>query len=269
MSKENESNFLVVKHNNLVEFTSKHSYSLNQLKLICHLISHIKPTDGDFEFKKVTLEELGITREKGLNYTFLKEDLESVFDKKIKLSNGFWVHWFSAFKYEFGTIEYRFDPLLKPYLLDIKENFTSYKLNNILSLQSTSSIRLYELLIQYLKVKQREMCIEELKVYLNLPVSYKNANVLQLLKKSQKELEEKTDLTFTFDVKKIGKKINKIIFFIKRNLLSECNKQSIACKKIIPNKEIEVVEDIKIKDKLKNLKINDVHSTNKSGLLDN
>ena len=93
MSKENESNFLVVKHNNLVEFTSKHSYSLNQLKLICHLISHIKPTDGDFEFKKVTLEELGITREKGLNYTFLKEDLESVFDKKIKLSNGFWVHW--------------------------------------------------------------------------------------------------------------------------------------------------------------------------------
>ena len=45
--------------NDLVNEKPDQPYTLNQLKLICHLISHIKPTDTNFETKEVLLSELG------------------------------------------------------------------------------------------------------------------------------------------------------------------------------------------------------------------
>ena len=46
-----------------------------------------------------------------------------------KIPNSkYWVNWFSALAFENGVIEYRFDPALKPFLLNLKENFTSYYL---------------------------------------------------------------------------------------------------------------------------------------------
>ena len=39
-----EEDYKVVKHNSLVNIKGKYQYSVNQLKLICHLIANIKPT---------------------------------------------------------------------------------------------------------------------------------------------------------------------------------------------------------------------------------
>ena len=53
-----EENYKVVKHNDLVNEKPDEPYTLNQLKLICHLISHIKPTDTNFETKEVQIKDL-------------------------------------------------------------------------------------------------------------------------------------------------------------------------------------------------------------------
>ena len=45
--------YKVVKHNFLINAKSKYKYSLNELKLICHLIANILPTDTNLETKKV------------------------------------------------------------------------------------------------------------------------------------------------------------------------------------------------------------------------
>ena len=43
--------YKVVKHNFLINAKSKYKYSLNELKLICHLIANILPTDTNLETK--------------------------------------------------------------------------------------------------------------------------------------------------------------------------------------------------------------------------
>ena len=39
MEEKKENNFLVVKHNSLINFKTKTSYTLNQLKLVCYLVT--------------------------------------------------------------------------------------------------------------------------------------------------------------------------------------------------------------------------------------
>ena len=61
---------------------------------------------------------------------------------------------FSALFYDINTdeqgqISFEVNPKLKPYLLNISSNFTSYHLEHITKLKSYYSIRLYELLKQY------------------------------------------------------------------------------------------------------------------------
>ena len=159
-----------------------------------------------------------------------------------------WVNWFSSFSYEEGVIEYKFDPLLKPFLLQLKNNFATYQLKNILSLKSAYSIRMYELLNQYKVIGKRTIEIEELKLLLNIPDSYRNNDILKLLEKIKKELTSKTDLIFDFEAIKESRQFKSFEFTIqynkKENLLSKCNKQSIAYK-----------QSLSVKDKIKSLKV--------------
>ena len=238
--------YKVVKHNDLVNEKPKDPYTLNQLKLICHLISHIKPTDTNFETKEVSLRELGFDSiENGCNYGIFKSEILELLKKPFQIPNdGGYTNWFTYLRYENGVIEYKFESLLKPYLLNLKDNFTSYQLKNILSLKSAYSIRMYELLNQYKVIGRRTIEIEELRNLLNIPQGYLNKDIVKLIKNTLKELTIKTDLTFDFEIIKDRRKFKSFEFTIqhnkKENLLSECNKQSIACKK-----------SLSVKDKLK------------------
>lgn len=111
----------------------------------------------------------------------------------------------------------RFDPLLKPFLLELSSKFTSYKLANVVKLKSTYAIRIYELLKQYEDLKERTISLENLRYYLDAMDVYPNyANFKQrVLKPSQKELEQKTDISFEFEEIKIGRKVHKIRFIIR------------------------------------------------------
>lgn len=120
--------YKVVKHNDLVNEKPDQPYTLNQLKLICHLISHIKPTDTNFETKEVLLSELGFDSIDSYNYSRFKSEILELLKKPFELPTKYWVNWFSTLSYKEGVIEYAFDERLKPYLLNLKNNFTSYQL---------------------------------------------------------------------------------------------------------------------------------------------
>src|SRR5690606_6854051 len=108
----------------------------------------------------------------------------------------------------------------RPYLLELKKQFTPFKLRNILRLRSDYSIRVYELLKQYESLKERTFSIEELRYRLHIPKDkYKLYGHLKgrVIKKTQTELAEKTDLSFTFEEKKKGNKVIGVTFFIRKN----------------------------------------------------
>ncbi|HDR7383803.1 TPA: replication initiation protein [Bacillus toyonensis] len=154
-------------------------------------------------------------------YTELSKITKELLSKVIEIRAGeelIQVSWLSSAIYNKnkGTIDLRFDPLLKPFLLELSSKFTSYRLANVVKLKSTYSIRIYELLKQYEHIKERTISLENLRYYLDAIDTYPNyANFKQrVLKPSQKELNQKTDISFEFEEIKLGRKVEKIRFII-------------------------------------------------------
>lgn len=235
--------YMVVKHNSLINARSDLIYTSNQLKLICHLIAHIKPTDTNFETKEVSLRELGFVGKDSYNYTRFKEEFLQLLTMPFQLpgTKG-WTNWFSYLEYTDGSIKYAFDERLKSFLLNLKDNFTSYQLKNVLLLQSAYNIKLYELLAQYKIIGHRKISLENLRYCLNIPISYQNKDIIRLIENLQLELSEKTDINFSFEIIKNGKKFEAINFIIKVNKIKKENKLS----------------NLDIKDKLKKLRLNEI-----------
>ena len=213
-----EEDYKVVKHNSLVNIKGKYQYSVNQLKLICHLIANIKPNEEDFTKKQVSIKELNFIDENTYNHNYFKEEFVRLLEMPFQIpEDEGWTNWFSYLKYKNGVIEYRFDPALKPFLLNLKENFTSYHLSNVMNLKSNYAILTFELLAQARNQGYRNITIKEYRELLKIPDSYLNADILRLIKKVQKEIRDRTNLQFDFAFKKMGKAFHSINFVVKNN----------------------------------------------------
>jgi len=219
---------LVVKSNELVE--AHYRLSLNEQKIILAMISRIKPDDKDFTPIRFTVEELTTMLDVsgGAYHTEIRKLANSLRHKDLHFYNQaedsyLDVGWVSSSKYYAGKgyITLRFDPDLKPYLLQLKERFTAYQLQNVMRLDSSYSIRIYELLKQYGKIGKREFTVMELRKVLGIPDDqypfYANFRK-RILLTAQKELSAKTDLQFTFDEKKTGRAVTSLRFHVTTRL---------------------------------------------------
>lgn len=216
---------LVTKSNNLIE--ARYKLTVEEQRLILFLVSMIQPTDEDFKSYTIKVKDfmqLVDIKNKGVYKQFITIS-GSLSGKTvmIKKENSTLVtSWLSSAEYfeKQGKIEISFDPKLKPYLLKLKNNFTTYKLENIIKLKSFYSIRIYELLKQYEKLKERVFTIDQLRSCLCIDKSqyplYGNFKQ-KVLNVAKKELKEKTDIFFDIEEIKNERKIEKIKFFIHKN----------------------------------------------------
>lgn len=214
------SNF-VTKSNMLIE--ANYKLGVVEQKIILCLASNIRPTDSDF--KTYTLPVKEFNKLLGLKgspkYTELrkitKELMQKVFEVRIN-KKVIQVAWLSyvAYNESEGTIDIRFDPFLRPYLLELKKEFTSYKLENVVKLKSSYAIRIYELLKQYEKLQKRTFFLDDLRKMLGAEDIYPAyGNFKQrVLVPAQKELKKKTDISFEIEEIKVGRRVNKIKFLI-------------------------------------------------------
>ena len=177
-----------------------------------------KPNEEDFTKKQVSIKELNFIDENTYNHNYFKEEFVRLLEMPFQIpEDEGWTNWFSYLKYKNGVIEYRFDPALKPFLLNLKENFTSYHLSNVMNLKSNYAILTFELLAQARNQGYRNITIKEYRELLKIPDSYLNADILRLLKKVQKEIRDRTNLQFDFAFKKMGKAFHSINFVVKNN----------------------------------------------------
>lgn len=215
-------NNIVSKSNTLIEANSR--LNLVEQKMLLCLASNIEPNDRDFKTYTFPIRQfhdlLGLSG--STKYTELSKITKELLSKVIEIRAGeelIQVSWLSSAIYNRnkGTIDMRFDPLLKPFLLELSSKFTSYRLANVVKLKSTYAIRIYELLKQYEDLKERTISLENLRYYLDAMDVYPNyANFKQrVLKPSQKELEQKTDISFEFEEIKLGRKVQKVRFIIR------------------------------------------------------
>ena len=154
----NDRRYFVVKSNNIIQNCSYH-LSTQEQKIILYLISKIKPTDKEFESYSFSVVEFcniyGIDSDNGTNYSNLKSTIKSLTSKsllvKLKKNTQSLVRWINKAKIieNSGIVEIRLDDDMKPYLLELKNNFTQYELLYTLAMKSQYSIRLYEILKSY------------------------------------------------------------------------------------------------------------------------
>lgn len=116
-----------------------------------------------------------------------------------------------------GCVELCFDPKLKPSLLQLKGKFTSCKLEMLLGFKSQYTMRIYMLLKQHERLKEREIELQHLRNTLGIGKDqYKLYAHFKacILEPVQKELKAKADLTFEFDEIKYGRRVGAIRFRI-------------------------------------------------------
>jgi hypothetical protein len=212
---------LVTKANMLIE--ANYKLGVVEQKIILCLASNINPSDSDF--KTYTLAIKDFNKMLGLKgtpkYTELRQITKDLMQKvfELRLNNKvIQVAWLSYVAYNEmeGTIDIRFDPFLRPYLLQLKKEFTSYKLENVVKLKSSYAIRIYELLKQYEKIKERTFLLENLRKLLGAEDVYPAyGNFKQrVLVPAQKELQKKTDISFSIEEVKVGRRVEKVKFVI-------------------------------------------------------
>ena len=215
----------VVKQNDLIQ-KSRFDLSLQEQKILLYIISTIKP--ADLNFKEITFQIqdfckiCGLDEESGANYAHIRNTLKELRDKSIYVKFGkrsevtlAWIDYVILSEKD-GTAKLKLNELMKPFLLEMKEKFTSYKLHSIIAMQSKYSIRLYELLKSYEELGECQFEIDRLKVLIGAEKYEIFANFKQkALDIAMREIEKFGDIQVSYTLKKQGRKFHMINFLIK------------------------------------------------------
>lgn len=224
-----EKNYIVTKSNKLIN--ANYNLSLQEQKIILTLASMVQPQDTEFkeyEFKIKDFIELLEIKDQS-KYKEVPKITKELMKKVFEIKEGTDIlqcAWLCSARYKTkkGIVTLKFAPDLKPYMLQLKELYTSYRLDNVLSLKSKYSIRLYEILKSNLYKKNIKIELIELKnIIAAKEKSYSIYNNFKnrILIRCQKELNNKTDISFKFEEIKTGRKVTSIKFIIEFNKKSK------------------------------------------------
>ena len=222
----------VVKSNKMIQ--GKYKMSALEQKLVLTLCSKIKSDDDMIMEFTMTVNEfanfLGIDNK---DYEFnrtLKRKCKILNNKDIEMNLGtkenpdwLFFHWFEYIRYIPGTatIKMKFSPVLEPYLLNLKETYTKYRLGYVINFKSEYSFRFYEIMKQYESIGERTITIEEIKDLLMIDkdkytkYSHLKAKVIQ---KAIEEINKYSDIKINLEKEeKEGKKVVGLVFSINKN----------------------------------------------------
>jgi len=219
---------LIVKSNRLVE--ARYRLSLQEQKIILTMISKIGKDDEDFKTINFNVREfaelIGVRPDS--YYNELKQITKGLLEKALVIRSEkreLQVGWLSSAEYYEGKglVELEFSPKMKPYLLQLRDAFIKYQLKNVMPLRSTYSIRIYELLKQYENIGKRTFAFDEFRKIIGVSsdklIRFHDFKKRVLLK-SQQDLKNHTDISFTFKVIKAARKVSSLEFNIKSQKLT-------------------------------------------------
>ena len=214
----------------------KFKLSMQQQKIMFFLTSRIQPDDKDFEeytFKIVDFCRVcGLDSVGGHSYEIIKDSVQALADKSVwvkknddeKDDTEILLRFIekAEISKESGTIKIIISDDMKPYLLQLRKNYTSFELLYTLRFKRKASPRLYEILklrhYDILKPYVYEIEVEQLRELLNADdkETYKEYRYFNkmVIKPAVKEINEQTDITVTYTPKRNGKSIESLIFTI-------------------------------------------------------
>jgi len=215
---------------------AKYKLSPLAIKFISVIISNLKRSDDvneEYVLKVKDFQELTGQKTKRI-YELIDEALNDLLKNPLTIPLGddknsiLKSNWVSCAIYNDGEVRFMICPKLRPFLLEVKEKYLKYRLENILSLRSSYVIRLYEILKDWLELNQRYgnkaekiISVNEFREVLEIPKSYPYGGTsgvkFRILEKAKAELAEHTDIIFDYEEIKTGRKVTHLKFIIRLN----------------------------------------------------
>ena len=208
---------LVVKSTDLI--TASYAMTVNEQRLLLACISHIdsrKKLEGDAVFT-LTVEQardLFYTRGDQRNaYRDLRVAAERLFERKVRIDLGSNKELLTRFvqsvrfSHDAHKVELRFATEILPYLSQLEQNFTQYRLSNIVQLTSSHAIRVYELLVSWVGqgVLFKELEIDEFRDLLALDGKYQKISELKarVIEPALAQINDSTDFELDISLRKV------------------------------------------------------------------
>ena len=203
---------------------SKYSLDPTQQKLILLAIAQIKTADEKFFKYSCSVAELEERLGVQIQHKQFRDTCEDLFKKPIRINNGrSWklFNWFSSMQYidEEARFEFKISDDLIPYLLKLKENFTTFNIEQALKFSGKYTTRFYQFLIQaqHQQAKKRTFALEELYELLQLPPTLRgdfSKFKIKVLEPSLAEINAKSDIKAAYEpTKKLRKKVLEITIY--------------------------------------------------------
>lgn len=208
---------------------ARYEMSACEMDIVFALLSKLTSQDKPGTMYLVRVRDLELLTGRQWNYQQLLESTEQlnsrvyhIEDKAKVLQVGLLAS--AEYLKGKGVIELEISEKMRPYLIDLKSNFTSYHLQAALSLTSKFAKRIYQLVSQWKDVGHtKTYTLDELKFMLNLkdpkgkePEQYVKVADFQrsVLKVSVDQINERTDLRVSFELLKSSRAYDRVKFFI-------------------------------------------------------
>lgn len=230
---------LITKSNKAIEASYK--LTLNEQRVLLSCISLIDSrtkitTKIEFKIKVKDFSET-FNLPHGSTYTQMAEGANRLTERTFrvrsednKLSSK--INWTSKTVYneKEGEVSIFFGEYALPYLSNISETFTSYRLQNISQLTSIYAIRLYEMLTQWKKVGKVEFSLESFRESLAIEKNeYKRMFDFKkhVLNIAVDQINEHTDINCRYKEIKKGRKITGFIFHFGKDALTQIELEDV------------------------------------------
>jgi plasmid replication initiation protein len=215
------SKLLVTKDNQLIN--ASYTLSLSEQRVILLCIAKLdsrKKITADHEFV-ITVDdlhsELGISRENA--YRDLRNAVNNLYCRTIKLDPNDldtemrWLYKKAHFKSE-GTVILYFSPSIIPYISELKEKFTSYKLKDVAHFKSSYSFRFYEALAQWKFKNELKVEVSWIRDILQLGGKYPKISDLKkyVVVPALNDINKFSNLNIKLSQVKQGKEVTHFVF---------------------------------------------------------
>lgn len=213
--------------------TGRQGLKLNSAKLIRSAIMQIKYDDKELKPYIISISDLADLI--GVSSSNIYRDIDEMTDDIlnnpvfIKSEQGNkikWlkIPWVSKCEYQSDLgVAIKLNDELKPLLLNLKEKYTQYTLDNILAMKSIYAIRIFEMLQEKIVTKRLPkegmeitLAVQQIRECCDCLDKYKSfANLNQrVIKSSVEEINKVTLFRITYDYKKKGRSVEAVIFHI-------------------------------------------------------
>jgi plasmid replication initiation protein len=234
-----KSDNVFVQANEFIKAKYKDNMSFWELVIFGKMCTMIDPNDTDFKDYKIYIKDLidftGVVKG-GIVYQYVLEATERLKQREISITlkneegkeetlDTYLVVGRKVLTHreadENMYVKLTFHPDLKPFLLQLKRDFTKLDIRTYKFLHTSTSIRLYHILKQFYGRRNYKPRIElqELKDMLGVGDKYNPYNNFKqrVLDDAQKRLSNNTDIRFEYDEIKDRKKVVGLVFHILEN----------------------------------------------------